>query len=116
MKPSAQVILPKHTTIHTEATVDKAKRLLESTHLKPHANNIQIPQNSEVDRHLFSSLKSLRPKIPMMMIKPPRPTGSTTQYRNYSAAGEFSLIKPIYARSGFDGVIRKDILQWMVQR
>ncbi|CAH2059259.1 unnamed protein product [Thlaspi arvense] len=113
MKPSAQVLLPKH----TEASIGKAKRVLESTRLKPHTNT-QTPQNTEVGRHLFLSLRNLRPKLSptlsrMMMIKPPGPTGSTTQYRNYSESG---LVKPIYARGGFDGVIRKDILQWMVQR
>ncbi|ESQ52159.1 hypothetical protein EUTSA_v10017272mg [Eutrema salsugineum] len=113
MKPSAQVLLPKH----TEPSIAKAKRLLESTRLKPHANT-QTPQNTEAGKHLFLSLRNLRPKLSptvskMMMLKLPRPTGSTTQYRNYS---EFSLIKPIYARGGFNGVIRKDILEWMVQR
>lgn len=115
MKPSAQVLLPKHTAKQTEPSIDKAKRLLESTRLKPHVNTQTPPQNREVNRHLFLSLRNLRPKFSMMMIKPPKPTGSTIQHRNYSA-GESSLIKPIYARGGFDGVIRKDILQWMVQR
>lgn len=113
MKPSAQVLLPKH----TEANIVKATRVLESTRLKPHVNT-QTPQNREVDRHLFLSLRNFRSKFPtasMMMIKPPRPIGTTTQYRPYTA-GESSLIKPIYARGGFDGVIRKDILQWMVQK
>lgn len=115
MKPSAQILLPKH----TEPSIDKAKRLLESTRLKPQIPSIQTPQNSEVDRHLFLSLKNLQSKLSptasMMMIKPHKPTGTTTQYRHYSA-GQYSLIKPIYARGGFDGVIRKDILHWIKQR
>ncbi|CAN8285105.1 unnamed protein product [Cochlearia groenlandica] len=107
MKPSAQVLLSKH----TEPSLDKGKRLLESTRLKPpHANT----QSREVSRNLFLSLRNLRPKVfpigSMMSIKPPRPTGTTTQYRNYG------LVKPIYARGGFDGVIRKDISQWMARR
>ncbi|EOA27939.1 hypothetical protein CARUB_v10024108mg [Capsella rubella] len=113
MKPSAQVILPKH----KEPSIDKAKRVLESTRLKPHVYT-QPPQNREVDRHLFMSLRNFRSKYPiasMMIIKPPRPTGTTNQYRPYSAGGS-SMIQPIYARDGFNGVIRKDILQWMVQK
>ncbi|XP_010516723.1 PREDICTED: uncharacterized protein LOC104792304 [Camelina sativa] len=113
MKPSAQVILPKH----KEPSIDKAKRVLESTRLKPHVNT-QPPQNREVDRHLFMSLRNFRSKYPiasMMMIKPPRPTGTTTQYRPYTV-GASSMIQPIYVRDGFNGVIRKDILQWMVQK
>nr|AAC36173.1 unknown protein [Arabidopsis thaliana] len=113
MKPSAQVLLPKN----TEPSIDKAKRVLQSTRLKPHVNT-QTPQNREVDRNLFMSLRNFRSKYPiasMMMIKPPRSTGTTTQYRPYSV-GESSLIKPIYARGGFNSVIRKDILQWMVQK
>ncbi|CAL9235639.1 unnamed protein product [Arabidopsis halleri] len=113
MKPSAQVLLPKH----TEPSIDKARRVLQSTRLKPHVNT-QTPQNREVDRNLFMSLRNFRSKYPiasMMMIKPPRSTGTTTQYRPYSA-GDSSLIKPIYARGEFNSVIRKDILQWMVQK
>ncbi|XP_010505056.1 PREDICTED: uncharacterized protein LOC104781951 [Camelina sativa] len=113
MKPSAQVILPKH----KEPSIDKAKRVLDSTRLKPHVST-QTPQNREVDRHLFMSLRNFRSKYPiasMMMIKPPRTTGTTTQYRPYTA-GASSMIQPIYARDGFNGVIRKDILQWMVQK
>ncbi|KAL1211111.1 hypothetical protein V5N11_008570 [Cardamine amara subsp. amara] len=115
MKPSAQILLPKH----TEPSIDKAKRLLESTRLKPQIPNMQTPQNSAVDRHLLLSLKNLQSKLSptasMIIIKPPKPTGTTTQYRHYSA-GQYNLIKPIYARGGFDGVIRKDILQWIKQR
>ncbi|CAH8357996.1 unnamed protein product [Eruca vesicaria subsp. sativa] len=114
MKPSAQVLRPKQ----IEPSVGKGKRLLDSTRLKPHATNTKTPQSNEVGRHLFMSLRNLRPKFSptismMMKIKPPRFTGSTTQYRPFS---DSSLVKPIYARGGFDGVIRKDILEWMGQR
>ncbi|CAA7024141.1 unnamed protein product [Microthlaspi erraticum] len=113
VKPSAQVLLPKH----TEPSIVKAKRLLDSTRLKPLAT-AQTPQNSEVGRHLFLSMRNLEPKLSqpvsmMMMLKPPRSSGSTTQLRNYSGS---TFTKPIYASGGFGGVIRKDILQWMAQR
>lgn len=114
MKPSAQVLRPKQ----IEPSVGKAaKRLLDSTRLKTHVS-AKTPQSSEVGRSLFLSLRNLRPKFSptismMMKIKPPRPVGSTTQYRPYS---DSSLVKPINARGGFDSFIRKDILQWMRQR
>ena len=114
MKPSAQVLRPKQ----IEPSVGKAaKRLLDSTRLKTHAIT-KTPQSNEVGRNLFLSLRNLRPKFSptismMMKIKPPRFTGSTTQYRPFS---ESSLVKPIYAGGAFDGVMREDILQWMRQR
>ncbi|KAG2326698.1 hypothetical protein Bca4012_035635 [Brassica carinata] len=117
MKPSAQVLRPKQ--IEPTSTAGKAaKRLLDSTRLKPHANTKTPSQSNEVGRHLFLSLRNLRPKFTptismMMKIKPPRPVGSSTQYRPFS---DSSPVNPIYARGGFDGLIRKDILQWMGRR
>ncbi|CAN6825305.1 unnamed protein product [Brassica oleracea] len=115
MKPSAQVLRPKQ--IEPTSTGKAAKRLLDSTRLKPHAN-AKTPQSNEVGRNLFLSLRNLRPKFSptismMMKIKPPRPVGSSTQYRPFS---ESSFVKPINAGRGSDGFIRKDILQWMRQR
>ncbi|CAF2095401.1 unnamed protein product [Brassica rapa] len=115
MKPSAQVLRPKQ--IEPTSVGKAAKRLLDSTRLKTHVS-AKTPQSSEVGRNLFLSLRNLRPKFSptismMMKIKPPRFTGSTTQYRPFC---ESSLVKPIYARGAFDGVMRKDILQWMRQR
>ncbi|KAF3585072.1 hypothetical protein F2Q69_00028009 [Brassica cretica] len=80
MKTSAQVLSPKQ----IEPNIGKAKRLLDSTRLKPHART-KTPPSNEVGRHLFLSLRNLRPKFPpaismMMKIKPPRPIRSTTQH------------------------------------
>lgn len=122
MKPAAQIRTPPELP-HSNSSIDKAKRLSEEcSRPKSHTNTTQAPQNRESDRHLFSSLKHFRhkpfPTVSTMMIQPPRPNnGTTTQYRHYSGGASSSLIRPICVRGGgFDGVIRKDILQWMVQR
>ncbi|KAL1192548.1 hypothetical protein V5N11_010707 [Cardamine amara subsp. amara] len=116
MKPAAQIRTRLELPHSTNSNMDKAKRIAELSRSKSHTNTTQTPQNRESDRHLFSSLKHFRHKpFPSvsMMIQPPRPNGSTTQYRHYNG----SLIQPSYVRGGvFDGVIRKDILQWMAQR
>lgn len=112
MKPAAQI----RTRPEPNSNVDKAKSLSESS--RPKSNTTQSPQKRESDRHLFSSLKHFQhsPTV-STMIQPPRPNGITTQFRHYSAGAAASLIPPSYVRgSGFDGVIRKDILQWMLQR
>ncbi|KAG2304255.1 hypothetical protein Bca4012_063166 [Brassica carinata] len=108
MKPAAQI----RTRPEPSSNVDKAKKLSEPS--------TQSPQKRESDRHLFSSLKHFQHRpFPSVstMIQPPRPNGITSQYRHYGAVAAASLIPPTYVRgSGFDGVIRKDILQWMLQR
>ncbi|EOA37116.1 hypothetical protein CARUB_v10010338mg [Capsella rubella] len=118
MKPAAQIRtrpeLPHNTNL------DKAKRLAESSRPRSHTNTTQTPQNRGSDRNLFSSLKHFRNKpFPSvsMMIQPPKPNGTSTQYRHYSGGLAANLIQPSYGRGGrFDGVIREDILQWMARR
>ncbi|CAH8354075.1 unnamed protein product [Eruca vesicaria subsp. sativa] len=118
MKPAAQIRTRPEPPHNSNSNLDKAKRLPESS--PPISNTTQSPQKRESDRHLFSSLKHVQHRpFPTVsrMIQSPRPNGITTQYRHYSACAATSLIRPSYVRgSGFDGVIRKDILQWMLQR
>ncbi|KFK45018.1 hypothetical protein AALP_AA1G333900 [Arabis alpina] len=113
MKPAAQIRTRSELPHNTNS---KVKRLSELSRPKPHTNTMQTPQNRESDRHLFSSLKHFRHKpFPTVstMIHPPKPNGTTTQYRHYSSG----LIQPSYLRGGqFNDVIRKDILEWMVRR
>ncbi|XP_018473340.1 uncharacterized protein LOC108844533 [Raphanus sativus] len=111
IKPAAQI----RTRPEPNSNVGKAKRLSDSA--RPRSNTTQSPPKRESDRHLFSSLKHFQHRPFPTMIQPPRPNGITTQYRHYSAGVAASLISPSYVRgSGFVGVIRKDILQWMLQR
>lgn len=120
MKPAAQIRTRPELPHKNNSNMDKAKRLSELSRPKQHSNTMQTPQNRESDRHLFSSLKHFRHKpfpTVSMMIQPPRPNGTTTQYRHHCGGAAASLIQPSYVRGGgFNGVIRKDILEWMVQR
>ncbi|CAH2034891.1 unnamed protein product [Thlaspi arvense] len=113
MKPAAQIRTRPELPRNSNSNTDKAKRLSELPRPKSQTNTTtQSPPNRDSDRHLFSSLGHLRnnpfPSV-STMIQPPRPNGTTTQYRHYTAGAASGLIHPSY-------VIRKDILQWMVQR
>lgn len=120
MKPAAQIRTRSEIPHNSNSNLDKAKRLTELSRSKSHTNTTQTSQNRESGRHLFSSLNHFRHKpFPSvsMMIQPPRPNGTTTQYRHYSGGLARSVIQPSYVTGGrFDGVIRKDILQWISQR
>ncbi|CAL9217088.1 unnamed protein product [Arabidopsis halleri] len=120
MKPAAQIRTRPELPHNSNSNMDKAKRLTELSRPKSHTNTTQTSQNRESGRQLFSSLNHFRHKpFPSvsMMIQPPRPSGTTTQYRHYSGGLAGSLIQPSYLTGGrFDGVIRKDILQWISQR
>ncbi|KAH9753432.1 hypothetical protein KPL71_015066 [Citrus sinensis] len=72
-------------------------------------------------------MKSSNPKTPgvqtskptfstiAMMMRHPRPAGTTTQYRHLETNGS-DLLSLHYNRNGFDGVLRKDIMQWLLQK
>ncbi|KAL9447815.1 hypothetical protein AB3S75_015316 [Citrus x aurantiifolia] len=85
----------------------------------PKTPGIQTSRNKESDRHLFSSSKNIWPKPPFstiaMMMRHPRPAGTTTQYRPLETNGSDPLSLN-YNRNGFDGVLRKDIMQWLLQK
>ncbi|KAF8412787.1 hypothetical protein HHK36_000757 [Tetracentron sinense] len=71
----------------------------------------------ESDRHLFaSSTNMLRKPFPSltMMIRPAKSAGTNIQYRHLCMSGP-EMPRLNYGRSGFDGVIRKDIMQWMMR-
>ncbi|KAL5980441.1 hypothetical protein ACLOJK_028349 [Asimina triloba] len=67
----------------------------------------------ESDRHFFSSPMSVRPKtFPTlaMMLRPTKTAIMNSQCRHF-----LSVPNPCYTRNGYDGVFRKDIMQWMLQ-
>ncbi|XVF52023.1 hypothetical protein PTKIN_Ptkin04bG0232100 [Pterospermum kingtungense] len=117
MKPSAQIRAPTHQKPHHEAGNAKTNipKQTNSSSLKT-PRSIQTPRNGEADRHLFSSStyfwsKSF-PTVAMMM-RPPRASGNMTQYRHLSINGS-DMLRLNLARG--EGIIRKDILQWMLQK
>ncbi|KAH9687463.1 hypothetical protein KPL70_014777 [Citrus sinensis] len=85
----------------------------------PKTPGVQTSRNKESDRHLFSSSKNIWPKPPFstiaMMMRHPRPAGMTTHYRHLETNGS-DLLSLNYNRNGFDGVLRKDIMQWLLQK
>ncbi|XWS49525.1 hypothetical protein CRYUN_Cryun12cG0010500 [Craigia yunnanensis] len=118
MKPSAQIRTSSHQKPHHHAgnaNMNIQKQVTNSSPLKT-PRSILTPPNRESDRHLFSSSINMLPKsFPTiaMMMRPPRAAGNMTQYRHMSINGPDTL-RLNYARA--DGVIRKDIMQWMLHK
>ncbi|XVF52316.1 hypothetical protein PTKIN_Ptkin05aG0008900 [Pterospermum kingtungense] len=112
MKPSAQIRASAHQKPHHpagNANMNIPKQVTSSSPLK-------APRNTEADRHLFSSSTNMLPKsFPKiaMMMRPTKAAGNMTQYRHLSINGP-DTFRLNYARGG--GVIRKDIMQWMLHK
>lgn len=114
MKPSAQIRPPSHQKPHHgtgSANMNITKQVNNSSKTP---RSLQTPRNSEADKRLFSSstymLSKSLPTI-AMMIRPPKAAGNMTQYRHLSINGPHTL-RLNYTRG--EGVIRKDIMQWIL--
>ncbi|XP_059642135.1 uncharacterized protein LOC132284085 [Cornus florida] len=121
MKPSAQIrgISPGKPPSGGHVNADMTKQFTKSSHQKTRGEFQKFSGKSidrESDRHLFtSSRRSLPDSFPSvaMMMRPAKPSGTNIQYRQMSICGpETSRLN--YGRPGFQGVIRKDIMQWML--
>ncbi|XVF13667.1 hypothetical protein REPUB_Repub08aG0227700 [Reevesia pubescens] len=118
MKPSAQIRVSSHQKPHhhaSNANMNIPKQMTNPSSSKT-SNGIQTPRNGEADRHLFSSTTNMWPKsFPtiVMMMRPPRAAGNMTQYRHLSING-LDTLRLNYPRG--EGVIRKDIMQWMLHK
>lgn len=112
MKPSAQIRVPTHHDAGNAKT--NIPKQTNSSSLKT-PRSIQTPRNGEADRHLFiSSTNTWSKSFPTIaMMRPPRASGNMTQYRHLSINGS-DISRLNYARG--EGVIRKDILQWLLQK
>ncbi|XP_044465553.1 uncharacterized protein LOC123195780 [Mangifera indica] len=117
MKPSAQIRGPSEKPIHSSGpNTNMTNQVIKSS--KPKTNGISASRNQDSGRHLFTSLTNIHPKpFPTitMMMRPPRTAGNMTQYRHLYNNGR-DMLRLNYQRYGFDGVIRKDIMQWMLQK
>ncbi|TXG54263.1 hypothetical protein EZV62_019519 [Acer yangbiense] len=115
MKPSAQIRAPSlEIPPHgSSPNMNMTSKVMKSS--KPKTPGIPTPKNQESDRHLFTASKNIWgkpfPTITMMM-RPPRPAGTITQYRHLWINRPDTL-RLSYKRDGFDGVLRKDIMQWL---
>ncbi|XVE65326.1 hypothetical protein DITRI_Ditri07aG0172100 [Diplodiscus trichospermus] len=118
IKPSAQIRASSHQKPHQHhgnASKNIPNQVTNSSTLKT-PGSILTPRNHEADRHLFSSSTNMWPKpFPTiaMMMSPTRAAGNMTQYRNLSINGPYTL-RLNCARG--EGVIRKDIMQWMLKK
>lgn len=122
MKPSAQIrgsLEKPHLAGSTSSSM--TKQASNAQHQKTQGATIQKSSFKGVDheskRHLFSSSKYIwhKPFPPItMMMRPPTSAGMTTQYRHMSFWGP-EVLRSSCGRAGFEGVIRKDIMQWMLQ-
>ncbi|TYI91481.1 hypothetical protein E1A91_D03G195700v1 [Gossypium mustelinum] len=120
IKPSAQIRgppphqEPNHGT--GKANMNMPKQVTNTSSPKTPRSN-QSPRNHDAGRHLFSSLTSTWPKsFPTtiaMMMQPPTATGNMTRCRHLSINGP-DASRLNYTRD--QGVVRKDIMQWMVRK
>ncbi|XP_044501696.1 uncharacterized protein LOC123222792 [Mangifera indica] len=117
MKPSAQICGPSDKPIQSSGPImNLTNRAMKFS--KQKTNGMSTSRNQDSYRHLCTSLINLRPKpFPSiaMMLRPPRMAGTITQYRHLYNSGSDMLMSK-YKRDGFDVVIRKDIMQWMLQK
>lgn len=118
MKPSAQIRgpSPEKPSNGARSNMSMTKQVSSSTQLKS-PGNPQTSRDQESDRHLFTSYKNVWPKpfSGISVMRMPKPIGtSLTQYRHLCVNGVGALGSD-YTKSRFEGVIRKDIMQWMQQ-
>jgi hypothetical protein len=114
MKPSAQ-ILGGSPTNGASSSVRMTKLQSASSNFKKPSYYTLFKRGS--NKRLFTPASSIWPKpFPTIanMLRPPTPAGTTTHYRN------LSYYPPDAFRSNYNAyrsgsVIRKDILQWMLQ-
>ncbi|XP_057510631.1 uncharacterized protein LOC130793010 isoform X1 [Actinidia eriantha] len=121
MKPSAQI--RSHSAaklpLSVSASTNMTKQLPNSSHLKTTGNfqKFRTGGDIESDRHLFTSSRNMWPKpFPTiaMMMRPAKPAGTNIQQRHLCFSGP-DVSRLSQGRGGFEGVIRKDIMQWMVR-
>ncbi|KAF4398342.1 hypothetical protein CsatB_001584 [Cannabis sativa] len=118
MKPSAQIRGPlekSSSSASSSMTMTKQATNSKSNHVKTPGNN-QTSRNQESERHLFSSYKNVwsKPFASITQMRVTNPVGTMTQYRNMCVKGTEGL-RSNYLEGRFEGVIRKDIMQWMHQ-
>lgn len=115
MKPSAEIRGGQPTSI-AKSNTSVRKQLTNSSHQKtPGGRSTCSLKNGDTEsgRQLFSSTRTTWhkqfPSVTMMM------PGIPSQYRHMSMCGP-QVFKPNYGSFGSEGVIRKDIMEWMVRK
>ncbi|PON85384.1 envelope glycoprotein [Trema orientale] len=116
MKPSAQIRgPPEKPSPGASSSMSMTKQATNSNLLKT-PGSIQTSRNRDSDRHLFTAYKNVLPKplASITMMRVPNPFGTVTQYRHLCVEGPGGF-RSNYTKGGFEGVVRKDIMQWMHQ-
>lgn len=113
IKPSAQIRGPPSRPPIDGGSSSMTKHATGTSNQKPTGYTGSSKRDS--DRHLFTST---RPKVfPTIsrMIRPPNPAGTTIHGRHLSTYTS-EIDRPNYRVNWSEGVIRKDIMQWMLQK
>ncbi|XP_059443982.1 uncharacterized protein LOC132175909 [Corylus avellana] len=116
MKPLAQIAGSStgKSPNSTSSGLSMTKQISNSSNLKP-PWEIQISRNEDSARHMFTSSRNIWPKpFPTisMMMQPPKPAGTMTQYRHFSGP---EMLKSNSKRGWLEGGLRKHIMQRMLQ-
>ncbi|KAJ0483004.1 hypothetical protein HanIR_Chr13g0660161 [Helianthus annuus] len=113
MKPAAQIRERNHTKTDNTKVNPAKKQLTDTCNQKPPQSHetsyIKNKDHESPGKRHFSSRQychAAYPTVGMMM----KPVGGNTQYRR------FNTFEMKNTRLGFDGVIRNDIMWWMMQK
>lgn len=117
MKPSAQIRVHPPEKPPIAGSTSMTKPFMNSSSQKTHTNIQRSGMKGvdrESDRHLFTSQTHIWPKPFPSIAKMMRPPGTSIQCRHLSSCGP-NVLRPNYGIYGSEGVIRRDILQWMLR-
>ncbi|KAL3036536.1 hypothetical protein AAZX31_01G014800 [Glycine max] len=108
MKPSAQIRGPPPSNgITSRESVGKRLSAGRSSNQKGSGTS-----RRDSDRHLFTSSRIMHFPTVARMMRPPNPAGITIHGRHFSASTP-QTVGSIYRVNWSEGVIRKDIMQWL---
>ncbi|CAN6547107.1 unnamed protein product [Malus baccata var. baccata] len=117
MKPEAEIRGPLDKPPAGSNSSTSIRKQVDSSQLKT-PGSTQITRNQESDRHMFSTMTNMwsKPLPPItMMTRSRKPSGNMTHYRHLCMNAPQAL-RSNNSTGGFGGVIRKDIMQWMLQK
>ncbi|CAK8540327.1 unnamed protein product [Lathyrus sativus] len=113
IKPSARIRGPSPSITGGNSKESTTKPTAGTSNHKPPSHSVPFKKDS--DRHMFTALTPKPfPSISKMMI-PPNPAGNTIHGRNLSTYTP-EVFRQNYRVNWSGSVIRKDIMQWMLQK
>ncbi|CAI8588213.1 unnamed protein product [Vicia faba] len=113
IKPSARIRGPSHPSTNGGNSKESTTKHTAGTSIHKLPSN-SVPFKKDSDRHLFTALTPKPfPSISRMMI-PPNPAGTSIHGR-YLSTYTSEVFRQNYRVNWSGSVIRKDIMQWMLQ-